>query len=163
MHCTAQALQTTRSFISTFPSENCWLNPKIGQENILPHIWVLNRRTWTLPWSPQWRMGCRISWSCRDVLLHCDPFRDTASVCKHWILSLLWWMLDLSMRVSAVNQTKKWSPIEATGIQPLSPLRPETCREEKVNSFPYLFFQLEYLQDFSIFQVKVIILPERKA
>lgn len=116
-----------------FPLENCWLKSEIFQENIFPHIWTLYIGGLELcSGALSGGTGCSISWSCKDVLLHCDSFRDPASVCKHWILSFLWWMLDLNVRVNAVNWTKKWSPLEATvrGSAPSLLEARELCREE---------------------------------
>lgn len=61
----AHAAQTkptaNADFISLpFPSENHWLETEIGQEDVLPCVWILHRRAWTLPWSPRWGMGCSI-------------------------------------------------------------------------------------------------------
>lgn len=120
------------------------------------YINTLYRRTWTLPWSPQWGMGCSISWSCKDVL-HSDSFRDTTSVWKHWILSFLWWVLDLSVRVRKMLWTIQrnglhWKP--QWEVQPNLLWRPQNGAEKKVNNFPQVFFQSEYLQCFFYFPSK---------
>lgn len=58
-----------------FPSENHWLETEMGQENILPRVWIPHRRAWTLLWSPHWEWGAASAWGCKDVLLCCDSFQ----------------------------------------------------------------------------------------
>lgn len=132
-----------------FPLENHWQETEIGQANTLPYIWLLHRRAWTLP---QPSVGNGLQHLCSGNT-------------EHWDLCL-----RLSLKVNALNWTKEGSLFEATSKE-FSLISPGGHRAvqmlflagEMPKGFPEDFFQIEYLQDVPVVQVKVVTMPVREA